>query len=352
MVRGDLGTSGTLHKRGRLKLEVTVLLSAQVSHNRRFKARHVGRWAVAATAIATWLWLLVLLPAGLEAQVLVGPSVSRVSPSGYGLSLNNGVTQQFTVRATAGSRSISGWEWFVDDVSQGGQSLALTESIDRTFSYTFSSTGVYRVKATFTDTDSRSGSTSWQVTVSDSTQPNRAPTITRVSPPSPVSLTTDDSQTFSASATDPDNNISEWEWYLDDESQGGQLLELTGSISRSVSYTFSTAGTYTVEVEFTDLDLESDSFSWTVSGIRPASGEPASHDYRGIAITSRVPDHRSQPDLRDHSQRSRRQSGQVRMVRETASPGTGGPFADRPGDAEIHPHLFRSGQLHGDGHLH
>ena len=83
---------------------------------------------------------------------------------------------------------------------------------------------------------------------------NRAPTITDSSPSSPVSLTTVSNQTFSARATDPDDNISEWEWYVGDVSQGGQSLALTGDITRTFSYTFATPGEYTVRVTFTDDD--------------------------------------------------------------------------------------------------
>ena len=137
------------------------------SHRWRIGAKHITPAALvaAAVAIAICTWLLAPPPAEVQAQVLVGPSVSRVTPSAYRLSLARGTTQQFRVRATAGDRSISSWEWTLDEVSQGGQSLALTQSIERTFSHTFSTAGNYTVRASFTDTDGRRGANSWEVRV-------------------------------------------------------------------------------------------------------------------------------------------------------------------------------------------
>ena len=105
----------------------------------------------------------------------------------------------------------------------------------------------------------------WNVGVYNVTVRNRAPSVARVTPSaSTVTLTTGDRQSFSARATDADGNISEWDWYLDGQSQNGQSLVLTGDITRTFTRTFSTAGTYTVEAEFTDLELDSDSVTWRV----------------------------------------------------------------------------------------
>ena len=159
-------------------------------------------------------------------------------------------------------------------MSQSGQSLTPTQSIDETFSYTFSTSKLYRVKATFTDTASLSHSASWLVSVSS--QPIQDPSITNSSPSSPVTLTTGDSQTFSVSATDPNNDIAEWYWYVDDAEEGGGALSRTGSISRTFSYTFSSAGTFTVKAEFLDELLQEDSVTWTVnvSDSPPANQAP------------------------------------------------------------------------------
>ena len=187
------------------------------------------------------------------------PSVSRVSPASSEVDLEPGDSQTFSARATDADNNISQWEWFVDDVSQGGQSLSPTGDITRQFSYTFATADTYTVKVEFTDTEGDSDSVSWTVTA------NRSPSVSRVSPSSSsINVSVGSSQTFSAKATDADSNISEWEWFVDDVSQGGQSLSLTGDITREFSYTFSTAGTYTVKVEFTDAEDDSDSVSWTV----------------------------------------------------------------------------------------
>ena len=160
------------------------------SHRWRIGAKHITSAALvaAAVAIAICTWLLAPPPAEVQAQVLVGPTVSRVTPSAYRLSLARGTTQQFRVRATAGDRSISNWEWTLNGVSQGGQSLALTQSIERTFSHTFSTAGNYTVRASFTDTDGRRGATSWEVRVYNPATPDSprivsmgcSPTVVRV----------------------------------------------------------------------------------------------------------------------------------------------------------------------------
>ena len=105
----------------------------------------------------------------------------------------------------------------------------------------------------------------WNVGVYYVTVRNRAPSVARVTPSaSTVTLNVGERQTFSARATDADANISEWDWFLDGVSQNGQTLALTGDITRTFTHTFPTAGTYTVEAEFTDLDGESDSVTWMV----------------------------------------------------------------------------------------
>ena len=205
-----------------------------------------------------------LVEAVFTPAVTAPPSVSRVSPSSSEVNLDPGDSQTFSARATDADNNISQWEWFLDGVSKGGQSLTLSGDITRQFSHTFSTADVYTVKVEFTDSEGESGSVSWDVYV------NRPPSVARVSPStSSINLVVGDSQTFSARATDADSNISEWEWFVDDVLKGGRSLSFTGDISdmditRQFSHTFSSAGTYTVEVEFIDDLLESDSVSWTV----------------------------------------------------------------------------------------
>ena len=120
------------------------------------------------------------------------------------------------------------------------------------------------MKLTFTDTEGESVSDTWTVEVSDTAPENRAPTITGKTPASPVTVATGSSQSFSATGEDADNNINAREWFVDEVSQGGQSLALTGSSPQSFSHTFGSAGSFTVKVSFTDMEGESVSDTWTV----------------------------------------------------------------------------------------
>ena len=114
------------------------------------------------------------------------------------------------------------------------------------------------------------------------TQPgptNSPPVISNATPSasSTVSLTAGDSQTFEATVSDPENNLEGWDWSVDGTSEDsgtwGTLLSSTpaGSVTRSFSHTFSSAGTYTVRATFTDAESESASEEWTVE-VSPAAG--------------------------------------------------------------------------------
>ena len=94
---------------------------------------------------------------------------------------------------------------------------------------------------------------------------NREPTATRVSPPSrDVELEPGSRQTFTARGRDRDGNLSQVEWYLDDESSGGQSLVPTREYTDSATHSFPNAGTYRVSVTFTDTIGESDTTYWDV----------------------------------------------------------------------------------------
>ena len=97
---------------------------------------------------------------------------------------------------------------------------------------------------------------------------NRAPSVLLVSPQTPLSLDADDSQTFTARASDPDDNLKRYEWFVNDQSEDSGVWRLflpTGSVDKSFSHTFSTAGPYTVKATFTDDDGESASVTWDVT---------------------------------------------------------------------------------------
>ena len=352
------------------------------------------------------------------------PSVARVTPSSKRVRLRPGDTQTFEARATDRNDNISQVEWFVDDRSVSGESLVLTGSISRSFTYRFSNPGTYEVVAEFTDLEGDSDDVDWDVEVTDEinvtvgsnpsgrtisvdgtdrtapynttwdsgtshtldvaspqrisgvgdryvfsrwghggsqrqtvrptsnatytayfnlqhflstrTEPrgvgipgggvwydhgstarvgpaptlegyrfshwekngqnvgsnaagvsvrvdaaflveavytaavaNRPPSVFVVSPLGSPELEPGDSQTFTARATDPDNNITQVEWFVNDRSEGGQSLAPTGLISRSFTYVFSNAGMYRVRATFTDTVGGTDSETWMVKVIPP-----------------------------------------------------------------------------------
>ena len=233
----------------------------RLSLHSQIKGRHVTQGAIvmAAIAIAVSLWLLVFPPAELKAQANSAPTIYSYSTPNS-VTTGNRVTFQST--ATDADGNITKWGWYLDDVLQGEYTFNPQRRDTRVISHTFATAGDYTLKSTFTDSGGLSVSHTWDVEV---TEPNRPPSVARVTPSaSTVTLNVGEHQTFSARATDADANISEWDWFLDGVSQNGQSLALTGDITRTFTHTFPTAGTYTVEAEFTDLDGESDSVTWRV----------------------------------------------------------------------------------------
>ena len=196
------------------------------------------------------------------------PSVSRVSPSSALVSLYTGDRQTFTARATDPDNNLKSYSWFVKDRSEESSpfwfGVLPTGSATDDFSHTFGTAGPYTVKATFTDKGGLSDSVSWTVVVRD---PNRAPSVVRGSPyTESVSLETGDRQAFTANASDPDNNLRGYEWFVGDVFGDAFVWQTppTGFASGSFSHTFSTEGTFIVEASFTDTEGLSGSVTWTV----------------------------------------------------------------------------------------
>ena len=84
-----------------------------------------------------------------------------------------------------------------------------------------------------------------------------------------VSLISGFTQTFVASASDQDGNISEWEWFVDDVSRTQRSIAHTGSATSQVNIQFMKPGSHTVKATFTDSTGLSDSFSWEVEVTGP-----------------------------------------------------------------------------------
>ena len=207
------------------------------------------------------------------------PTVSPVPPSASSITLETGDQRTFEATASDPDDNLEKFEWFVNGRSRSSGALSLTGPATRRYTHTFSTVGRYTVRATFTDEEGESDSVQWTVQVTGSSgNTNRAPTVTGISPPSPVSLTAGDVRTFSATASDPDDNLESWDWSVDGTSEDlGYWDDLssskpTGSVTRTFSHLFPFAGSYTVKITVTDSDGESDSDEWTVVVANPPPG--------------------------------------------------------------------------------
>ena len=132
-----------------------------------------------------------------------------------------------------------------------------------------------------------------RLTVIDADSPsNTPPTVSRVpTTPSSLTLTTGDRRTFTARATDADNNITGYEWTVNGSGVGNSgALTATGDVTRTYSRTFSGTGTDTVRVEFTDSDGATGSTSWRVEVQEPQPDPetPTSNSAPSVTIASPV----------------------------------------------------------------
>ena len=190
------------------------------------------------------------------------PSITHFSPSSTSLTRNVGARETFEATAADPNDNLEKFEFFVNGQSRFSGPLSLTGPATRRYTHTFSSPGTHTVRVVFTDSEGASDSVTWTVRVQNT---NRAPTVTRSSPTQEdVSIPTGLTQGFIARATDPDSNISRWEWFIDGVSQDRQSLAQTGDITRQFSRRFVTPGSYTVRVTFSDTGGLSDSVSWDV----------------------------------------------------------------------------------------
>ena len=205
------------------------------------------------------------------------PVISNATPSPSStVTLTTGDSQTFQVSATDSDSNMTKWKWEVDKRfsllhghQEPAETFTATGSITKSFSHTFPDNGTYTVEVTFTDSEGESGTAEWKVEVED--PPNRAPSVSRVSPGTFGYVPTGD-VTFTANANDPDDNLKRYEWFVDGESEddGSWPLFLpTGTVPKSYTHTFSTAGEYTVRVTFTDDEGLSDSVSWTITAVDP-----------------------------------------------------------------------------------
>ena len=116
-----------------------------------------------------------------------------------------------------------------------------------TISHTFSSAGSYNVELTVTDNEWATGSTTKTITVTEAT--NQSPTASFTA--TPTSGTAPLEVSFNGSnSSDSDGTIISYAWDFKDGSTGS---------GETISHTFSSAGSYNVELTVTDNEWASDS---------------------------------------------------------------------------------------------
>jgi PKD repeat protein len=161
----------------------------------------------------------------------------------------------FTGGGTDPDGSVTGYRWTFGD----GSSSSMQNP-----SHTFSSPGDYTVTFTVTDNKGATAADRKQIVVSAPTAPNSPPTASFTI--TPAAGTAPQMVEFTATAGDSDGTIVSYDWDFGDDST---------SRLKDPSHTYTTAGSYTVNLTVTDDEGAQGSASRTIS-IASAAG-PAFH---------------------------------------------------------------------------
>ena len=194
------------------------------------------------------------------------------------LRLRIGQSQEFTASARDPDGNLASVQWTLDGREQCGASIGSGSRYTSDCLFSLPSVDVYELEVVFTDSAGASASAEWRIGVV-----NSPPQITSASPDhsQTLSMRIGQSQEFTASASDPDGNLASVEWTLDGRERCGGESTISGRDHTSdCELDFDSAGTYRLEVTFTDDEDESVSATWRI-GV--ANSPPQ--------ITSASPDH-------------------------------------------------------------
>ena len=100
-----------------------------------------------------------------------------------------------------------------------------------------------------------------------------------------------DTERFSATASDVDDNLTGVEWTLDGRRQDDDDFSPTGRHESNHSVTFDRSGSHTVEVTFTDAKGERASHSWNVTVLSSSAPEIGSYSPREGSLTVEAGEH-------------------------------------------------------------
>ncbi|MBW2984775.1 S8 family serine peptidase [Candidatus Woesearchaeota archaeon] len=181
------------------------------------------------------------------------PTIDSFSPTGD-VSLTIGQSQAFSISASDPESDPLTITWLLDGASVGTGN-----------SYTFSATteGSYTMVVNVSDGE-LSATHSWAISVSSAPPVNNPPTIDSYNPLNDVSLTIGQSQTFTISASDPDDDLLITKWYIDDQF----VVAGTALIFPAVD-----EGEFALKVNVSDGEFSAE-HSWTIT-VTPQEGNQA-----------------------------------------------------------------------------
>lgn len=197
-------------------------------------------------------------------------TTSNIAPSVTGSSASptsgtSPVTVSFSATATDSDGYIASYEWDFDgdgvyDTNSGTVAGA---------TYTYSAAGSYSPKVRVTDNGGLSATASLPA-ITVNAAGNLSPSISSITS-TPSSSTAPASVTFSVTASDSDGVIALYEWDFD----GNGTYDVS-TTSNPASYTYNSAGTYSVTVRVTDDGGATATSSTTVTIAKSVSGTSAS----------------------------------------------------------------------------
>ena len=163
--------------------------------------------------------------------------------------------------------SIVSYAWDFKDGETGNR---------ETISHTFSSIGSYNVKLTVTDNEGATDSTTKNITVTET--PNQSPIASFTA--KPTSGITPLTVSFNASSSsDSDGSIVSYQWDFKDGNTGS---------GQTITHTFSSTGSYNVELTVTDNDGATGSATKNVTVIE-APNQPPTANFTATPISGVVP---------------------------------------------------------------
>ena len=179
------------------------------------------------------------------------PSASRGSPS-QKVTIQPGESVDFSIDADDPDGNLEGTEWYIDDEFKEETQSISGSSDSSSWSRTFDSPGTYTVEGQIFDSEREySSPVEWEVTVESDNEP---PSASRDSPNREITVQPGESVDFSIDAADQNGNLEGTEWYVDDDFEEETQSIGGSSDTDEESFSFDSAGTYTIEGQVFDSE--------------------------------------------------------------------------------------------------